>query len=260
MSPSAAPVQVEADGAVTLVRMNLPDKRNALLPPLREALIGALEAAMAAPACRAIVLTGSGPTVCAGGDLDGLAALDPQAVRSRMARGQELIRLLAAGPKPVVAAVNGAAHGAGLSLAAACDFVVASDVAKFGAVFAKVGLMADFGLLWSLPRRIGIGHAKRLLYGGLVIDAAEAHALGLADELAAPEATVGRAMALARGFADGPPVAIALMRRAFARDTSSLEAALALELDGQTHLFSTEDFTEGRTAFRERRPPRFEGR
>lgn len=260
MSDTLQPVLVETHGAVTLLRMNMATRRNALLPELREALIAAIEAAHADAGCRALVLTGTDGAFCAGGDLDGLRDHDPLFVRARMQRGQHLIRLLAAGPKPVVAAVNGPAVGAGLSVAAACDLLLVADEARLGAVFMKVGLMGDFGLLWSLPQRVGMAQARRLLYTGRLVDAREALALGLADEQAPASELEARALALAQSFAGAPPVAMAMTRAALARDCSTLDAALAQELEGQTLLFSTEDFVEGVRAFRERRPPQFAGR
>ena len=257
---SAALVGVERDGPVTVLRMTLEPKRNALVTDLRDALIAAVEGEMASAACRAIVLTGSGASFCAGGDLDTLPDHDPLAVRARMQRGQHLIRLLATGPKPVIAAVNGPAHGAGLSIAAACDLVIAADAARFGAVFMKVGLMGDLGLLWSLPNRVGLSMTKRLLYGGEVLDADAAFAAGLADQRVADDQLLPAAIAAAQRLAQAAPVALALTKAALARSTGSLEAALAAELDGQTLLFSTDDYLEGRSAFRERRAARFQGR
>ncbi len=253
-------VRSEAEGSVTVLRMDMPAKRNALLPPLRDALIDALEDALATDTCRAIVLTGTDTSFCAGGDLDGLRDHDPLYVRARMQRGQHLIRLLAAGAKPVVAAVNGGAYGAGLSIACACDWIVASDQAKFAASYMKVGLMPDFGLLWSLPRRIGMAQARRAIYSTRSIDATEALQLGLADELAPADSLLVQAMAVAQSFTGAPPVAMTMLRAALARDIGTLEDALAQELEGQTLLFSTEDFSEGVRAFRERRTPRFAGR
>lgn len=253
-------VLVETAGPVTVLRMNVASKRNALVLELREALIAALENELQSPRCRVIVLSGSETSFCAGGDLDSLTDHDPLEVRSRMQRGQHLIRLLATGRKPVIAAVNGAAHGAGLSIAAACDFVVASDAARFGAVFGKVGLMADLGLLWSLPNRIGLSRTKRLLYEARVIEADEAHAIGLADERTSNEQLIPKSLEIAHHLAHSAPVALAMTKAALARPHASLEEALASELDGQTLLFSTQDYVEGRTAFRERRTARFQGR
>jgi 2-(1,2-epoxy-1,2-dihydrophenyl)acetyl-CoA isomerase len=253
-------VQVEQHGAATVLRMNLPARKNALLVELREALIEALQAQLHASSCRAIVLTGVAGSFCAGGDLEALRDHDPLEVRTRMQRGQHLVRLIATGPKPVIAAVNGVAHGAGLSIAAACDFVIAGDSARFGAVFAKVGLMGDLGLLWSLPHRIGMGATRRMLYGGAVLGADEALAAGLADERAADEQLLATALERAQRLAEAPPVALAMTKGALARSVASLEEAFALELDGQTLLFSTEDYIEGRDAFRQRRAARFQGR
>jgi len=256
----APAVVVETFGPVAVLRMNLPDKRNALVIELREALIGALEGRIQDPACRVVIITGTEGSFCAGGDLDSLRDHDPLEVRSRMQRGQQLVRLIAGGPKPVIAAVNGPAFGAGLSIAAAADFVIAADAARFGAVFGKVGLMADLGLLWSLPQRIGSGATRRLLYGSAVLAADEALAIGLADARASDETLLDAALERAQQLAQSPPVAVAMTKSALARSCASLEEAFALELDGQTLLFSTEDYIEGRNAFRERRAARFQGR
>lgn len=253
-------VQVKQHEATTVLLMNLPDKRNALVHELREALIDALERQLGTSSCRVIVLTGVEGSFCAGGDLEALRDHDPLEVRTRMQRGQHLVRLIATGPKPVIAAVNGAAHGAGLSIAAASDFVIAGDSAKFGAVFAKVGLMGDLGLLWSLPHRVGLSATRRILYGGAVIGADEALAAGLADERAADADLLATALARAQRLAEAPPVAVAMTKGALARSRGSLEEAFALELEGQTLLFSTEDYVEGRDAFKERRAARFQGR
>ncbi len=253
-------VLVERHGAVTRLAMNDPDRRNAMSPALRDALLAAVEAALADRHCRALVLTGSGRSFCAGGDLDSLPDHDPATTRARLERSHRLVRLLAAGPKPVVAAVNGYAFGAGLSLAAACDLVLAGAGASFGAVFGKVGLMADMGLLWSLPRRIGLAETKRLLFASAVVPAEEAVSLGLADRLLDDGELEAGALALAASFAEGPPLALAATKAALARGPASLDAMLGIELDQQTLLFSSEDFLEGRAAFKARRQPAFSGR
>ena len=253
-----APVKIERQGPVALVVMNEAERRNAMRPGLRDALLEALRAQVEAPDCRAVVLTGSGGAFCAGGDLDSLPDHDPAAVRLRLERSHQLLRLIAAGPKPVIAAVNG--HAYGLSLAAACDFVVAGSAATFGAVFGRVGLMADMGLLWSLPQRIGLAETKRLLFGCAVVKAEEALELGLADRLVEQSGLLEEALSLAREMASAAPLAVAATKAALARGPAALDSLLASELDLQTLLFSSEDFVEGRQAFKERRTAIFTGR
>src|SRR5690606_21456640 len=158
--------------------------------------------------CRAIVLTGAGGSFCAGGDLDSLPDHDPMATRRRLERSHELLRMIVTGPKPVIAAVNGYAFGAGLSLAAACDFVLAAPDASFGAVFGKVGLMADMGLLWSLPQRIGLAQTKRLLFTSAVLKAEQAVEIGLVDRIGGDKPLV-EAVALAEYVAAEPHRAVA---------------------------------------------------
>ncbi|WP_431858252.1 enoyl-CoA hydratase/isomerase family protein [Azospirillum sp.] len=257
---SVPSVLVETADAVAIVTLNEPATRNALTPSLRDALMEALSGLVASPACRAIVLTGAGSAFCAGGDLNSLPDHDPMAIRRRLARSHDLLRLIVAGPKPVIAAVNGHAFGAGLSLAAACDVVLASPAARFGAVFGKVGLMGDMGLLWSLPQRIGVAQTRRLLFTSAMLDADAALGLCLVDRCVAPEALVEEACILARGLAEAPPLAVAATKAVLARGPAALDQILDAELDHQTLLFSTEDFVEGRNAFMERRSPVFSGR
>ncbi len=253
-------VLVQRHDAVAVLSMNQPERRNALSAELRDALLEKLEALLADETCRALVLTGSGGSFCAGGDLAALRERDPLYARARMQRSQQLVRLLVAGPKPVVAAVNGFAYGAGFSLALACDYVLAGAAARFGAVFGMVGLMADLGLLWSLPQRVGPGEARRLLFQNAVIGAEEALSLGVTDRVAADESLLADALALAQGFAQAPPVALAQTKAALARAPASLDAMLQIEAEAQTLLFGTDDFAEGRKAFLEKRKPRFSGR
>ncbi len=253
-------VTVGQTGAVAVVTLNEPATRNALTPSLRDALMEALTGLTASPACRAIVLTGTGSGFCAGGDLNSLPDHDPMAIRRRLARSHDLLRLIVAGPKPVIAAVNGHAYGAGLSLAAACDVVLAAPAARFGAVFGKVGLMGDMGLLWSLPQRIGVAQTRRLLFTSATLDAEAALAMGLVDRCVAAGTLLDEACALARDMAEAPPLAVAATKAVLARGPAALDQILGSELDQQTLLFSTEDFVEGRRAFIERRPAVFSGK
>jgi 2-(1,2-epoxy-1,2-dihydrophenyl)acetyl-CoA isomerase len=256
---SDGPVRVAQYDAVTILTLNAPEKRNALTIAARLALRRALEEACADAGCRAIVLTGAGGAFCAGGDLSAMRADDPLGARHRLGIVHDIVRFIAAGPKPVVAAVEGPAFGAGVSFAAASDLVVAAPDARFCASFARVGLMPDAGLLWSLPPRVGLGRAKRMIFSAEVVDAAEALRIGLVDEIAEPETVLDTALARAHELATFAPLSIALTKATLARGTADLEEVLKAEMDGQPLLFGTADHAEGRAAFFEKRRPAFRG-
>ncbi|CAN5625686.1 hypothetical protein BH23PSE1_BH23PSE1_02040 [soil metagenome] len=170
-APSEAhgPVLLARQGALAVVTLSEPAKRNALTIPLRQALLAALDELGADPECRAIVLTGAGGAFCSGGDLSAMRPDDPLGSRRRLAMVHDIVRRIAAGPKPVIAAVEGPAFGACLALAACADIVVADPAARFCASFARLGLMPDAGLLWSLPPRVGLGLARRLIFEAIVV-------------------------------------------------------------------------------------------
>lgn len=251
-------VTARDEGIVTLT-LNDPERKNAIAPHLRDGLIAKLTELMADRDCRAIILTGAGDAFSAGGDLSTLGVRDAGATRRRLAALHALVRLLAAGPKPVVASVNGDAFGAGMSLALASDYIVCSDKARFGAAFSRVGLMADSGMLWSLTQRIGIGEAKRIILASRIVDGATAVSMGLADRAVPAAALHDEAHAIALEFAKAPPLAVALTKTHMNR-ALSLDGVLAAELDGQTLLSLSDDFDEGRRAFLEKRRPNFTGR
>lgn len=252
-------IDVGVEGAVATLTMRYPARRNALSLPLREALHDRMAEAMADPAIRCIVLTGAGGIFSAGGDISGMDGITPLGGRARLTRLHRLVRLMLAGETPLVAAVEGHAAGAGLSLAAACDVVVAAEDAQWSCAFNRLGLMPDMGALWTLPARMGLGRARRIMLTGERFTTAQAEAWGLVEQTAPPGGALAAAQAVAATIAERAPGAVALTKTWLARGPLSLETALAAEADAQAVLFGTQDFAEGRAAFAAKRPPRFEG-
>lgn len=252
-------ITVEPDGAVRVVTLDRPARRNALSPPFRNALVDAIESALVDTDCRVIVLTGAGGHFCSGGDISSFTNVTAVSGRARMRRAQRTVRAIVSGEKPVIAAVEGHAAGAGLCLAAACDIVVASRAAKFSCPFNRVGLLPDLGGLWSIPQRIGLGRTKMLMMSGRTLAAEEAERQGLAELVCDPGAALETAVTLAHEVARNAPLTHGLIKATLARGPMSLEALLAAEADNQGVLYGSEDYIEGRNAFLEKRTPTFRG-
>ena len=253
-----AAVEIQHHGAVACVRMNLEHKRNVLTEELYLGLAAALDDLQNDVDRRAIVLSG-GRYFCAGGDLSGLDAPALEFRRAMLA-GQGIVRSLTGGRLPVVAAVEGDAYGAGFAMALACDFVVGDANSKFCASFGRFGLVPDYGMLWTLPQRVGVASARRLLMLGDLVQGQEAFELGLIDRLAEPGAVLDTAIALAQSLAQTAPATIATAKAVLARAPLSLDATLAWEADTQALLVRSEDFTEGVQAFRGKRAAAFRDR
>jgi enoyl-CoA hydratase/carnithine racemase len=248
-------------GATALITLDNPKTRNALSSEMIVELIEALLAAGADTDCRAIVLQGAGGHFSSGGDVSGMTADRPLlGSRIRIERAHQIVRLICGGPKPVLAAVEGLAYGLGLSLATACDYVVASRDSSFCAVFNKVGLLPDMGLLATLPQRVGIVHAKQLMFTARRVKAEEALSLGIVDELADKGEALAGALEQARQMESAAPVPVALTRAFYSKGAGSLEEALRAEVDYQPALYLSEDHQEGIAAFREKREAVFRGR
>ncbi|HEX6271533.1 MAG TPA: enoyl-CoA hydratase-related protein [Polyangiaceae bacterium] len=253
----------ESDGAVRILRLNRPATMNALDTELVGALAAGLGRARDDESVRAILLTGEGGSFCSGADLkEALATIGQgQSLDQRVAPFQENIRIIAGAPKPVVAAVDGAAVGFGADLALACDLRVLSDRAYLQEKFVGIGLMPDGGATFWLPRLVGIGRALELLLLGERIEASRALELGLANRVVAPDALFGEALALCRRLADGPPLALARIKLATrAALSSTLDEALAREATGQGELLRSADLAEGVGAWAGRRKAAFQGR
>ena len=251
------PVLLEKRGSVALVTLNLPEKRNALGTLLYPALSQTLTALQDDATVRALVLHG-GRHFCSGGDLSSLDA-GPLAMRDAMQLGHRAVRALIGGRLPAVAAVSGSAFGAGFSLAMACDFVIGDPSTTLCAAFAKVGLTPDYGLMWTLPQRIGIGRARELLMLCRQIPADEALSLQLIDRLVEPGKALDAALELAQQLAAAPPATIATTKAMLSRFPLSLDTMLAWEADTQSLLARTHDVQEGIRAFAERRSANFKG-
>lgn len=254
---AAAPCVHQArDGAVLVLTLDNVARRNALAAPLRTGLIAALDAAEGDPGVRAVVITGAGGTFCAGGDITGMQVRELGAGRERFRASHALVRMMVHSAKPIVAAVEGFAVGAGFSLALCCDTVVAAQDARFGAPFGRIGLIADLGLNHTLPARIGAGRARQLLLYGEQIDAATAERFGAVDHVVPSGQALAFALDRARLLAEAAPLPLALTKALLAE---GLDEALARERDMQSTLFLTADHAEGRDAFLQKRRPQFRG-
>ena len=260
MSEPGSEVLVAHEGAVQTITLNRPDVLNALDLATHEALAAALTRSRDDDV-RAVVLTGAGRGFCVGQDVSAFPS-DPEAVGDLLRRYfNPAVRALRELPKPVIAAVNGPAAGAGLALALACDLRVASDSAALVPAFLGIGLVPDSGLTHTLPRVIGPAAAFDWLVSGRRIGADEALAMGLVNQVV-PNAELGPCVAqLAADLAARPTVAIGLTKQLIDQSAGrSLEDQLDQEARAQTVAAAGEDFAEGVAAFLEKRPPRFTGR
>jgi len=254
-------VELDADAGVATVTLNRPDALNALTVPMKQALLAAFRRLEREKPIRAVVLTGAGRAFCAGQDLrerlePGAAPLGVE-VRERY---NPIIRAMRGLPKPIVAAINGVAAGAGASLALASDIRIASETASFALAFGRVGLVPDSGATWFLPRLVGSARAAELALLNDPVSAPDALRLGLVGRVVAADQLALEAKAIAARLAAGAPKAIALTKRALdAAWDHDLDATLEYEAHLQDLAGRTKDHAEGMAAFIEKRQPRFTG-
>lgn len=254
---------LDRTGPIATLTLNRPDARNALDVLMRRELLSALDEVEADAEARVVVLTGAGGHFCAGGDVKSMRERRHSAVegRERVQMLNRLVTRLVDFPRPTIAMVDGYAVGAGCNLALCCDLVVASDRARFGEVFARIGLVPDGGGTWLLPRAVGLARAKELVFTADVIEAADALAMGLVNRVVPAGELVQATRALAERIAAGPPAVLRLAKHMLNRAASSdLAAALDLEAFSQGLAITGEDHQEGLRAFFEKRAPRFTGR
>ena len=254
------------DGAVAVATLDRADVLNAFDDELGLALVEAVRNAAADETVRCLVITGAGRAFSSGEDLGALAGdyeagTAPELGQTLINRYNPLIRAIRDAPKPVVAAVNGVAAGAGASMALACDFRIASERAKLVLAFVKVGLVPDSGALWFLSRMVGTANAFRLAAMGDPISADDAQGMGLFDRVVPEDSFEDEWRAFAAELAAGPTEAYALIKNlvAFAAE-HTLEEQLQEEVHAQTRAGKTKDHLEGVTAFLSKRPPDFKGR
>lgn len=246
------PVLLETDGAIATLRLNRPDRKNAVGLEMRKFLRQLLTQIDRDPGIRVLILCGSGGSFCAGGDIRDMQSLgsDGEAARRRMRETGELAVTLSALDIPVIAAVDGPAYGAGFGMALAADFVLATPTARFCASFGRLGLVPDFALHHSLPRRVGIARAKEIIFSAREIAADEALRIGLADWLHPSNDLEQEARRLAESFATASPTALgsskALLGQSFALDIRQVTEA---EGTAQALCFTSEYHAAARARF-----------
>jgi enoyl-CoA hydratase len=247
-------VSVEHDGAVLRIRLDRPEKLNAVDTPMLDELSAHIRGAETDESIRAVLLTGAGRGFCSGGDLTGGDTAGAADAANRV------VRAITSLPKPVVAGVHGAAVGFGCALALSCDLVVAAPSAYFQLAFTRVGLMPDGGASVLLPGLIGRARTARMAMTAERVSAAIAFEWGMISHLTGEDDYQSVLADVLRSVSDGPTLAFGWTKRALAAATlTGLGPVQAIEAEGQLALIETTDFREGARAFRERRAPEFRG-
>jgi len=250
-------VELAIEDTIAVVTLNRPEVRNAINDAMRGELVAVLERVAADTAIRGMVLTGAGKGFCSGGDIAGMKErLNAPAGQvgfngwKRQGQVHRSVGLLHGMPKPVIAAVNGAAAGLGCDMALACDFILASEQAAFTMSFVKRGLVSDGGGMYFLPRRVGLPRAKELIFSGRVIEPKEALAIGLADRVTTPDRLIADAVAWARELTQSSGVAIAFSKAILDRTFESAEEQVfALGREAQAVCYTTDEHRDAVTAF-----------
>ena len=249
---------------VAWITLNRPDKLNAFAGTMRDDLRAAIERAAQSAGARVVVITGAGRAFCAGADVEVMQALlaagDGATFEGYVEAGARAVRALRACRKPVIAAVNGVAAGAGASLAAACDVRLASERASIGFTFNRIGLHPDWGASWILPRLVGAGRAAELILTARMVDPDEAVRIGLFQRVFPADSFADEVRGFAAELAAKPPLALAAAKHSLAASPEAdLARMLEIEREAQMRLFRSADVREGIAAFNEKRTAEFRG-
>lgn len=258
---SSQAVLTEVKNGVARITLNEPDSLNALSTAIIEGLNETIGSIKNDPDIRAVILTGNGRAFCAGGNIKGFSSISSAAAgRKRMEDHTHFLKDLAQMEKPVIAAVDGHAVGAGFSIALACDFIIASERSKFALGFHKIGLVPDLGGLYHLPRIVGMARAKELAFSDRTLTAAEAKDYGICLEVVEAEQLLDRTQEIAETFASSPTIAIGLAKSLLNRSfESTFDDMLREESMVQGIAFTTADHKEGVRAFLDKTKPNFTG-
>ena len=255
---------VQQEDRIGIVKLNRPEKLNALSARMADEVTEAVESLSANQGVGVLILTGMGKAFCAGGDLADM--VNPPAPPVEFfdwlrIHGNRMIRTLHFCGKPTIASVGGPAMGGGFNMALACDMILASSKASFGQVFIRLGLHPDCGGTFFLPRRIGTAQACELIFTGEIISAEKAYEIGIVNRVVNPDQLEEETRKLAAKIACGPPIALTLAKRNIYKGMDvDLDTMLELEGYAQSVLTQTQDYLEGVSAFKEKRVPRFEGK
>lgn len=256
-------VLVEREGGIATLTLNRPEIRNAMTTELTEAFDGAVGTLRGDPAVRAVVVTGAGPAFCAGGDLSwiepGPGASVP-AIRAKMRTFYPRFLSIRSLDAPTIAAINGAAIGAGLCLAMACDIRIAAEDAKLSTAFLRLGMHPGMAATYLLTRLVGTARAAELFFTARTIDAREAERIGLVNRTVPAETLAEEARGLAREIANNAPIPMGMTKRAlYLAERSDLETMLEYEGLAQPITMATSDLLEGLDAVKAKRAPEFRG-
>ncbi len=250
---SDAPLLIQRDGNALVLTLNDPTRLNPIGVATRTALMGAFQDAEVDSSLRAIILTGAGGNFSSGGDI---ASMDASAREKRInfEHVKHLANQITGASVPVIAAVEGWAAGAGMALALMCDTVIVGKSARFMSAFPKIGLMPDYGLLQSLPARVGQSRARQIMLYAKPVDATDAERIGMVDQITEDAESLQAALALVAHIETLAPAALRAIK---AFDSGRLDRAIDYERDVQPGLLASDNAKEGRAAFFEKRKPQF---